>query len=103
MSELERITKLSKARTQEGRNNPKRRKDDDYVVDLIYLLEQSIAIISKLSEGKSVVPDDALTIKGLQDILNAIDDDHLEEYFLSKVREALGIKAMPNPLMIKEG
>ena len=74
MSEIERITRKSAERTKEGRDDPSRRKDDKYVVDLIYLLEQSTMIIHKLCEGKPAVSDDVLTIKGMQDIAASIGD-----------------------------
>ena len=103
MSELERIPRLAKERCQEGRSKPAIRKDDKYVIDLIYLLEQSTIIIDKLCEGKTAVSDDVLTIKGMQDIAASIGDEHLNAFFTAKVCEALGVNQPREPLRISDG
>lgn len=103
MRELQRITKRSAERCAEGRSDPKRRRDDKYVIDLIYLLEQSTAIIAKLCETKEAASGDVLTIKGVQDIAESIGDPHLSAFFNARVCEALGVKAPNEPLRIAKG
>ena len=103
MSEIERITRKAAERTKEGREAPSRRNDKDYVIDLIYLLEQSTMLIHKLCEGKPAVSDDVLTIKGMQDIAASIGDEHLNAFFTAKVCEALGVNQPKQPLRISDG
>ena len=102
MSEIQRITGKSKARCAEGRANPMRRRDDGYVVDLIYLLEQSTGIIERLCEGKSVLSDDVLTIQRMNDIVAAIDDKNLSDFFKAKIAEGLGVKQPKEPIRISD-
>lgn len=103
MSEIKRITGKAKAKCEEGRANPAIRKNDGYVIDLIYLLEESTKIIERLSEGKSVTGDDVLTIKKMQDIVAEIGDDHLSAFFMAKIAKGLGVEAPSSPLRIVKG
>lgn len=101
MSEIQRITRKAKERTAEGRADPERRKDDGYVVDLIYLLEQSVMIIERISQGKSALSGDVLTIAKLQEILGQIEDENLKNFFLARLRDALEIEHVPDAKTIE--
>ncbi len=101
MGEIERITSKAKIRAQEGRDNPSMRKDDGYVVNLIYLLEESTRVIEALCQNKSVVSEEALTVAQLQSILGEIDDENLRGFFLAKVND--GMKLAPKPDAVRIG
>lgn len=89
MSEIKRITGKAAERTKEGRENPAIRRDDKYVIDLIYLLEESTRIISHLCQSKSPLADDALTIGNLHNILDEIGDENLKAYFMNKISDGM--------------
>lgn len=89
MSEIKRITTKAAQRTKEGRDKPSIRKDDGYVIDLIYLLEESTRIIHALCQNKSPVADNALTIGKLHNILDEIEDKNLKSYFMNAVTNGL--------------
>lgn len=103
MSEIKRITDKATLRCAEGRNKPSVRSEDWYVVDLIYLLEQSTSIINQLCQGTSVITEGAVTIKQLQDIVESIGDPNLSAFFMNKLHEGMGMEAPANPLRIADG
>lgn len=103
MSEIKRITGKAREKCALGRANPAMRKDDGYVVDLIYLLEESTRIILALCEGKSVVSEEALTIAQFNAMLDAIEDEDLQRFFAKRVAKAANAQAPKEPLRIAEG
>jgi hypothetical protein len=102
VSEIKRITEKSKQRTKDGRENASLRKDDAYVVDLIYLLEESVKIIDTLCDRGAAVGNDVLTVGQLHSIMGSIGDKNLEAYFIAKINEGIGISQKPEVPLIGE-
>lgn len=98
-SEIKRITDKAIAKCEEGRASKKARQDDEFVIDVIYLLERSVQIIDALSNRKSVIYDDVLTVKKMQAIVDGIGEPELERFFHRKIAEGLGVD-MSEPVKI---
>ncbi len=90
-SEIKRITTRAAQRCREGRDEPHRRRDDAFVVDLIYLLEESVKIIDMLKGVAPASSDEVLTVAKLGEILDAIEDPDLKQFFTRRVARGLGV------------